>query len=61
MIKADEARTIANIMAYVDGQCYVCAANLAASMNLAFPEHNWYKLIADAGDWSEEQMKDPYG
>lgn len=53
-----EAQAVAAVIATVDNYCYMCAGEAACALEEALPEHNWPKLVATAGGWSEAAMRD---
>jgi hypothetical protein len=55
-VTPEEAERVALIVAQADGQCVVCASELAEQLQLAFPEHDWAVLVA--GDrWTPEAIR----
>ena len=60
-MNVEDARRVAGIVAGADGGCYHCAAQLAGDLNKAFPDFDWFELVATAeGYWSREQLADVY-
>ena len=56
----DEARIVAAVVATADGECHVCAAHQTEQLIKLLPEHDWLALVARAGDWEPELLKENF-
>lgn len=43
----EQARTVANAVANIDGGCIFCVAEMGGVMLATFPEHDWATMVAE--------------